>query len=184
MPVHLPILQDRPWKSSTMYIMYTRSWPASKISPTSKIIGKVKQEQQVMEPDIMNCWNRIFYMYIFNVSQYMQQGNIVKLQFCVPQILGFRDGKHYLYGSSQMPIRTMFLRFYPIPDHTPLLGGSHNNIQLEVYCISVCKNEVPEAQQNLFRPRAHYKKRIKTQVFCIPHTSKQHRSYINIFKAQ
>lgn len=84
-------------------------------------------------------------MYIFNVSQYMKQGNIVKLQFCVPHILGFRDGKHYLYGPSQIPIRTMFLRFYPVPDHTPLLGGSHNNIQLEVYCVSMCKNEVPEA---------------------------------------
>jgi len=123
-------------------------------------------------------------MYIFIVSQYMKQRNIVNLQFYVPQILGFCDCRHYLYVPSQMPIRTIFLRFYTIPDYTTLLGGSHNNVKLEVYCISVCKNEVPEAQQNLFRPRANYKERIKTQVFCIPHTSKQHRSHMHICKAQ
>lgn len=69
-------------------------------------------------------------MCIFNVSQYMKQGNIVNLQLYVPQ--GFCDCKHYLYGPSQMPVRTMFLGFYTIPDYTPLLGGSHNNVKLEV----------------------------------------------------
>ena len=77
----------------------------------------MKQEQQFMEPDFWIVELEFFNMYI---SQYMKQGNIVNLQFYVPQILGFCDCKHYLYGPSRMPIRKIFLWFYTIPDYIPL----------------------------------------------------------------
>ena len=172
-------------KEFNNYTMYTGTGEQLvKYHPHQKLSGKWNRSNNSWNLTFRTVEIEFFNMYVFIVSQYMKQGNIVNLQFYVSQILGLRDCKYYLYGPSQMPIRTIFLGFYTIPDCTTLLGGSNNNGKLEVCCVSVCKNEVPEAQQNLFRPRAHYKERIKTQVFCTPHTSKQHRSHTHICKAQ
>lgn len=131
-----------------------------KYHPLKKLSGKWNRSNNSWNPTFWTAEIEFFNMCIFSVSQYTKQGNIVNLQFYVPQVLGFCNFKHYLYSASQMSIRTMFLRFYTIPDYISLLGGSHNNVKLEVYCVSMCKNEMPETQQNLFRLRAHYKNRI------------------------
>lgn len=61
----------------------------------------------------------------------------VKSQINIPTFCIFSDIKHFLYGRGQMPIRTMFPRFYAI------LGGPHKNLNLRFYCTMSCQKCTP-----------------------------------------